>query len=71
MQDDLKVQHLIILTALFVSLFGSLLVLDKINDNAVPITGAAATIDIYDHSDTEQEDETMVRIVRINATGTG
>ncbi|PIN78269.1 hypothetical protein COV16_06225 [Candidatus Woesearchaeota archaeon CG10_big_fil_rev_8_21_14_0_10_34_8] len=70
MQDhDLRIQHIIVLTALFVSLFGSLLVLDKINDNAIPITGATAVINLphQEQSDHNQEEQ-AIRVVKINMT---
>ena len=66
--DNLKVQHIIVMGALFVSLVGTLLLLGKINDHAAPITGATAivTIDMDDVEEETQEaseGETVVRIV--------
>ncbi len=56
--EHLKVQHIIVLTALFVSLLGSLLALDKMNDAAMPLTGATASVDVR-----QMPEETVVRII--------
>jgi hypothetical protein len=61
----LKAQHIIILTALFVSLFGTLIILDAMNENAIPITGASAT-GVYDEDRPEPEpEETVIRVVEV------
>ncbi len=39
----MKISHIIVLTALFVSLVGTLLVLNKLSTDAEPITGATAS----------------------------
>lgn len=62
--DDLRIQHIIILTALFVSLLGTLLILDKINEEPQSITGATAMFDSYEK---EQEIRVM-RVTGINET---
>jgi hypothetical protein len=67
MQYNLRIQHIIVLTALFVSLFGSLLVLDKMNESATPITGATTTLHGNQPTLTE---ETTVRVVKITEKST-
>jgi hypothetical protein len=64
---DLKVQHLIVMGALFVSLVGTLLLLGKINEDASPITGATSVVPIIideaPEENKEDNTETVVRIV--------
>ena len=66
--DNLKVQHIIVMGALFVSLVGTLLLLGKINDHAAPITGATAIVDIYlddEREESEEETDEIETVVRI------
>ena len=77
---DLKMQHLIVMVALIVSLVGTLLILGKMNTEATPITGATAIVDMTEDKGeeeqqtetTEQEEEygTVVRVVGSNQTET-
>ena len=78
---DLKMQHLIVMVALLVSLVGTLLILGKMNTDAAPITGATAVIDITaenmneeeQQTETAEQDEgygTVVRVVGSNQTET-
>lgn len=73
---DLKMQHLIVMVALLVSLVGTLLVLGKMNNDATPITGATAVVDIAGNEEQqepieqEQEHGTVVRVVGSNQTET-
>ncbi len=69
MQDhELKIQHLIILSALFVTLLGSLLLLDKINETT-QLTGSTtikSVDDIDEHTEQEaeqNEDDSVIRVV--------
>ena len=76
---DLKMQHLIVMVALLVSLVGTLLILGKMNTDASPITGATAVIDITaeniggeeQQTETAEQEEgygTVVRVVGANQT---
>ncbi len=70
---DLKMQHLIVMVALLVSLVGTLLILGKMNDDSSPITGATAVVDIGEEIVQEEvlpqkEYETVVRVVGSNQT---
>ncbi len=73
---DLKMQHLIVMVALLVSLVGTLLILGKMNTEAAPITGATAVVDIVaenQQQETAQQEEgygTVVRVVGSNQTET-
>jgi hypothetical protein len=60
---DLRMQHIIILTALFVSLLGTLVILDTMNNNAIPITGATATNGVSPPQPAEEDN--LVRIVEV------
>lgn len=69
MQDhELKIQHLIILSALFVTLLGSLLLLDHMND-ITQFTGSTTVIipeqDIVTQENSiaeKNEEDTLIRI---------
>lgn len=69
MQDhELKIQHLIILSALFVTLLGSLLLLDHMNDTT-QFTGSTTVIipeqDILTQENSlaeKNEEDTIIRI---------
>ncbi len=68
--ENIKIQQLIVLVAIVVSLVGTLLFLNKINEDAVRITGATAVIhEVHEEvSAEEQEEGTAVRIVSMNIT---
>ena len=68
--ENIKIQQLIVLVAIVVSLVGTLLFLNKINEDAVRITGATADIhEVHEEvSAEEQEEGTAVRIVSMNIT---
>ena len=75
--NNLKIQHLIVMVALLVSLVGTLLLLGKLNTEAVPITGATAVVEVVvednPQEETVQEEEeysTVVRVVGYNQTET-
>lgn len=71
---DLKMQHIIVMVALLVSLVGTLLILGKINGDSSPITGATAVVDVdeeivQEEAQPQQEEyETVVRVVGSNQT---
>ncbi len=71
---DLKMQHLIVMVALLVSLVGTLLILGKMNTDAAPITGATAVVDIVTEDSQEEEVQqedghaAVVRVVGSNQT---
>ncbi len=66
MQDhELKIQHFIILSALFVTLLGSLLLFERINETT-QLSGST-TLVVVDgqgyQEEGQKEDETQIRIV--------
>ncbi len=72
---DLKMQHLIVMVALIVSLVGTLLILGKMNTDAVPITGATAVVEAVEENTEQQETApqeegygSVVRVVGSNQT---
>lgn len=71
---DLKMQHLIVMAALLVSLLGTLLLLGKMNTDTAPITGATAVVDVVAENSQEEEGQqeegyaTVVRVVGSNQT---
>lgn len=66
MQDhELKIQHLIILSALFVTLLGSLLLLEKITETT-QLSGSTTLGVVDEHGDQkaeQNEDDTVIRVV--------
>lgn len=69
--ENLKIHHLIIMVSLFVSLLGTLLFLEKMNENAVPITSQNTLIgelieeyqDSANYYTNNTTDELVVRVV--------
>jgi hypothetical protein len=66
--NELKIHHVIVLVSLFLSVFGTLLVLEKINANAEPITGAnTRVIKLTEDKVQEQQvpQQSVVRIINL------
>jgi hypothetical protein len=66
--NELKIHHVIVLVSLFLSVFGTLLVLEKINANAEPITGAnTRVIELTEDKVQEQQvpQQSVVRIINL------
>lgn len=71
--ENLKVQQLIVLLALFVSLVGTLLLLEKINEQGQPVGATSAEVEMRvfeaDHiQENTQETETVVHVINLNET---
>ena len=73
--ESLKAQQLIVMVALFVSLVGTLLLLEKINEHGKPVTTASVVVQISlpkEQSDqaaaAEAESAAIVRVLGNNET---
>lgn len=73
--ETLRAQQLIVMVALFVSLVGTLLLLEKINEHGKPVTTASAVVQIglpKEQSDqvapAEAESVVIVRVLGNNET---
>lgn len=66
--ENLKIQHVIVLSALFVSLLGTLLLLEKINQQSELVTGAVIN---PVEAEEEQEETAIIISEEINQTEEG
>ncbi len=68
--NELRIHHVIVLVSLFLSVFGTLLLLEKINTHAEPITGATARIIevMPDEMPEQSSEQSIVRIINLTET---